>query len=119
MIQFKFTKCPCCNHANPIPFSRKISMGLWSEEKCSSCQCILRCNRIVATFMHLFNWVLPIFGLISGLEIFKFFFGSEFGLSLKYFVIGGFLGLITSGILALWLFVLLVPLVLVEDSKDA
>ena len=119
MTEFKFTKCPCCNYANPIPFRRKIRMGFKSEEKCSYCQCRLKENNIVGTIMNVFVSMLLPFGFIAGVEIFKLFFSSEFGLSFGYFITGGLLGIIISGFLALWLSVLLVPLVIVKDSKNA
>jgi len=117
MIQFKFTKCPCCNHANPIPFRRKIRMGFRSEEKCSFCQCRLKENNIVGTIMNVFVSMLLPFGFTAGTEIFKpFVLGSELGLSFGYFMTGGFLGLIISGILALWLGCLFVPLVKISED---
>jgi len=116
MTKFKFTKCPCCNHANPIPFRRKIRMGFKSEEKCSFCQCRLKENNIVGTIMNVFASALLPFGFIAGVEIFKLFFSSEFGLSFGYFITGAFLGLIISGILALWLMSLFVPLVKISED---
>jgi len=116
MIQFKFSKCPCCNHANPIPFRRKIRMGFKSEEKCSYCQCRLKENNIVGTIMNVFVSMLLPFGFIAGVEIFKLFFSSEFGLSFGYFMTGGFLGLIISGFLALLLGCLFVPLVKISED---
>ena len=116
MIQFKFTKCPCCNHANPIPFRRKIRMGFRSEEKCSFCQCRLKENNIVGTIMSVLISALLPFGFIAGVEIFKLFFSSEFGLSFGYFITGAFLGLIISGLLALLLISLFVPLVKISED---
>jgi len=119
MIQFKFTIYPCCKHANPIPFRRKIRMGFKSEEKCSYCQCRLKENNIVGTIMNVFVSTLLPFGFIAGVEIFKpFVLGSELGLGLEYFIIGGLLGLIISGFLAPLLMSLFVPLVIVEDGKN-
>jgi hypothetical protein len=90
MLKFNFTKCPCCKHSNPIPFRRKISMGLWSEEKCLYCQCRLKENSTIEIIMHLFVTILLPFGFLAGVKIFKLFFASEFGLSFGYFLIDDF-----------------------------
>jgi len=116
MIQFKFTQCPCCHHFKPVSLRRKTSMSLWSEEKCTFCQCRLRENRIIAIIVHIVGWLLLPFGFVAGLEVFQFFFASEFGLSLEYFIVGGFLGMLGAGFLMLWMAYALVPLVKVDNS---
>ena len=118
MIVFALTKCPCCQHENPIPFGRKTSMGLWSEEKCSFCQCRLRVHPIFAILGHLLIALVLPFGLIGGLQVFQLFFSSEFGLSLGYLGLGALLGMVASGFLALWLCYALVPMLRVV-SNDA
>jgi hypothetical protein len=65
-MYFKFTQCPCCQHANPIPLRSKASMGLWRQKKCSFCQCIVREHRLVATIVHLLSAVLLPLGFIAG-----------------------------------------------------
>jgi len=116
MIQFKFTQCPCCHHSKPISFGRKISMGLWSEEKCTFCQCRLREHRIIATIVYMVGWLLFPFGFVAGLEVFQLFFSSEFGLSFGYFIVGEFLGMVGAGFLMLWMAYALVPLVKVNNG---
>ena len=109
--------CPCCQKKNPIPFRRKMSMGLWSEEKCSFCECRLREHAIIAVVGHLLLSLSVPFGFIGGVEIFQIFFGSKFGLSMGYFIIGGFLGMIIWGIFFLWLVYLFVPFTQVTTDK--
>ena len=86
-------------------------MGLWSEEKCTACQCTLRENRIVASFIHILSGVSLIFGFMVVIEIFQMFFGTELGLSFEYFTIGALLGIFLGAFLALWLHYVLVPFV--------
>ncbi len=118
MIKFSLTKCPCCQHKNPIPFNRKTSMGLQSEEKCSLCQCRLRVHRLVYILLYLLVTALLPFGFIVGVQVFQLFFGSEFGLSFSYLGLGALLGMIASFFLALWLCYVLIPVVRVV-SNDA
>ena len=116
MMQFKFTRCPCCQHKKPIPFGRKTSMGLSSKVKCSFCQCNLRVHRLVYILLYLLVTALLPFGFIAGVQVFQLFFGSEFGLSLGYFGLGALLGMVVSFLLALWLFYVLIPVVRVDEE---
>ena len=115
MIAFKITQCPCCQHKNPIPFGDKTSMGLWSEEKCVFCQCRLKVDPIFSILGHLLIALVLPFGFVAGLEAFQLFLGSKHGLSLGYVVLGGLLGMVASGVLALWLCYVLVPVVKKEE----
>ena len=86
-------------------------MGLWSEEKCSFCQYRLKVYSIFAALGHLLLALVLPFGFVAGLEVFQLFLGSEQGLCLGCFILGGLLGMMILGFFVLWLFYLLVPLV--------